>query len=1195
MASPTRLSDFEEDLFESVENEVMVKMEEEEENTKKSRRKRKPKRDFSPDIEGGEVDSQEAFEEEEEKKPKKRGRKKKKKEPEVPDEELTDLQHIFRVVESLMTGPNAPPFLDKPDHNIYGMSDYFEIITKPMWLREVERKYGAEEYTSPTEIAADVRLMLENCYHYWGPCDTLSKRALKLEQAFETKLAALPEHVKQLCTLEATHGDIVKEEPDETSPKTNKKGGYTSKLLNWVVNGKNRSDGSKDSEAPPVSQEMIKAKRELRAAAERELTIWETEHMFTDGAKEQIASMWEFPVIGQFLHLVYNVLNIDPISHLELERMLLIPQASKTLATLITSMIIPPFFRAKLEGGPAMPYSVWTRRLHTKLCSWYRSYHSKGDNTIEVFDSLGIEPQFWLVMGDENPLNNHEFHELNFLQRVWLLKGLCDFLLHNHKTIQDRINNLETEELREMRLGKDQEGYTYHYFPNFNEVRIYKMAKVPDTKWKNYEGGVEEALTMCAAEDEEDNPQESNIISEGVFRRPLHKPPRSMRPNHSDFKLVCESLEDIRKLVDQLSQVDSQTSQDEGPNAALVRALQNIITDLEPREAKMELAVFKTRNKMRNEWLDLQNRSPNYVDPGIAYWERKEKEEKSGMNEEKLGANLGMDVGVPGTSADGLTDDGKRERRTRRESSLKLLSKEENGMDDESQEESPLDFDDDSEDEWFASKKDKEIKKKKEKKLMSAKKMKKLADISDKMQQSKDSDKLNPLTSTIKNNYNNKVGSSIEPVKIKEELPDPDETYNKLPSKTLEQANVDQTKESLPPKKQFISVKKEFMEGSQPNAMTAPVVSSQHSVIQTLVPPVNATNVKMEKASKPIAPDLSKVKRSNSPEGDVVYISDSEDSPDIKPSLKLLNQRNNVETINYVVPQQQPPMGNYILPGAPPNQGQFVPVNVAQPQVYQPTQPIAYQMQSPQQMVQQPVIRPNPTIVRLQATPTRPNIPQNQKFVVLQPNSNNTNQPNQFVNKGPRAQNNFPTTPTMQNVNWFGGRGGSPRSNATYSPRQRGPLVTSPIQSPRGRGSPRGSPVTPPRGGPRFSGRSPATPNSMRMPAQVGPRIPSPLRGRGPVAAVRPGPVRNLNFNRSPAKPVSKPVNEFPPESDSPDIEGTLVVSMTDTGGFGYAVMLPDGGKISLTQDQLAKIRSDNGGTLPKRCKVPLNTPSELD
>lgn len=542
------------------------------------------------------------------------------------------------------------------------------------------------------------------------------------------------------------------------------------------------------------------------------------------------------------------------------------------------------------------------------------------------------------------------------------------------------------------------------------------------------------------------------------------------------------------------------------------------------------------------------------------------------------------------------------ERRARRESSLKLLSREENGRDDdESGEESPLDFDDNSEDEWFASKKDKENKKKKR---MSAKKHRKPSDMIDKMPHTvpgkdKETDKLN-LNSSLSGFQNsakvgNKTVSQEPPVKVKQEPYDEfsSQSSNSLtPSKPLRVKSPRQdyttpTKEVSNLPHQGIRVKQEFSEEQPVPPPSNPVLTS---VLQTLVRPV--ANVKLEKAQKPapITPDLSKLKRSASPD-DVVYISDSEDPPDIKPNPALLQRQiapsKVVETLNYSmsIPAQQP-VNSYLMPNTVvPNQ--FVPVNVApgdqvfnaQPQVFNMAQPAGQPLAYPQTLpvIQQPIIRPN------QPEAPRPNLSANQKFLLIQqPRPNNVNQPNQFVNKGPRAPGgNFPTTPTMQNVNWFNPRGAPPAAN--YSPRQRG-------ASPRGRGSPRG-PATPTRGVQRFAGRtptnSPRTPGSMmRTPSPMA-RTPSPMRGRGITTPTRQaGPVRNLNFNRSPAKPPAKPVNDVP---ESPDIEGTLVVSLTDTGGFGYVVMLPDGGKISLTSDQLAKIRSDNGGVLPKTCKVPLN------
>lgn len=529
-----------------------------------------------------------------------------------------------------------------------------------------------------------------------------------------------------------------------------------------------------------------------------------------------------------------------------------------------------------------------------------------------------------------------------------------------------------------------------------------------------------------------------------------------------------------------------------------------------------------------------------------------------------------------------------------------MFAREENGLvGDESEEESPLDFDDNSEDEWFATKKDKENKKKK--RCMSAKKLKKLATAGEKVQNSTPAkDKLNLNSSVGKSSVSIKEISTSEPlVKVKEEPCDPDEASQLL----LKGTSSKQSVKSTPPSSLFqdssnykgsntvgkgesVVCKQEVMDEPQ-------LPSTPTSVIRSLVRPVS--NVKLEKAGKTatITPDLSKLKRSNSPESEVVYISDSEDSPDIKPSTALLAKQlgaNKVETINYSMGVLQQPVGNYLIPNAAvQNQPQFLPVNVTpsdqvfntQPQgfnIAQPVQTLPYQLPPTQNIIQQPIIRPNPGIVRLQGQP-RSNLTPNQKFVVLQ-NNPNAGPANQFMNKNPRAAtSNLPTTPTMQTVNWFGGRG-STQPNVNYSPRQRG-------QSPRGRGSP----LTP-RGSPRFSGRTPPnavrSPGSMvRTPLQMGPRTPSPMRGRGAVSSVRPGPVRNLNFNRSPAKPVNKPPSDLP-VNDTPDIEGTLVVSLTDSGGFGYVVMLADGGKISLTQEQLAKIRSDNGGTLPKTCKVPL-------
>lgn len=35
-----------------------------------------------------------------------------------------------------MASSGSEAFLQRPDDSMYGMSDYYDIITKPMWLKE---------------------------------------------------------------------------------------------------------------------------------------------------------------------------------------------------------------------------------------------------------------------------------------------------------------------------------------------------------------------------------------------------------------------------------------------------------------------------------------------------------------------------------------------------------------------------------------------------------------------------------------------------------------------------------------------------------------------------------------------------------------------------------------------------------------------------------------------------------------------------------------------------------------------------------------------------------------------------------------------------------------------------------------------------------------------------------------------------
>lgn len=1191
----------------------------------------------------------------------------------------TELQQIYRVVECLLTAPGYSAFMERPDNTLYGMSDYYEIITNPMWLKEVVRKYEEGLYTSATEVAADVRLMFENCYQYWGPCDVLSKRALKLEQLFEQKLAQTSAETQKLCCLATTHGemDIEDQSDDSASEKlpskgnvtqqsrrsvtANKKGSYVSKLLKWVLSGRRKKNENGTTETQLNTQESHNIfRRSEREETERKLLQWESEFLLTGDVMEQISSMWEFAEIGQFLFLVYNVLNIEPIAQTELERMLLMPEASKTLATLITSMLIPPLARSKLEAGPAMPYSIWTNKLSTKVSSWYRVYHSKGDSTVEVFDSIGIDPHFWLVMGEENPLDEYLFHELNFLQRVWILKALCDYIFHNHKTIQDCINNIEVEELREKKLGKDKDGFTYHYFPMFSEVRIYRQARVPEKRWSTFDSGVDEAITVCAEEDDTEDNEDDNIT--GYSRRPLHRPPRSVKPNKDQFKLVADSVEGIRCLIDDFCDADMQLLQGRGSNAGLVSKLQSILTQLEPIESKINISVYNVRTKMQQEWMDFMNRGGDYVDPGLSFWERRHQIE----SEEKPVEMINNSVTT--------TEEEKREtreRRTKRETQYKMLQVgNEDAENSDSHRESSDENDDNSSDEWLTEVEKRRRRKKKP--TISVRKLKKLTQLQEKLKSPvrKDTCELNISSvqnpgSTVGVNSSNKLSSSettkMQAISIKQEViypgEDVDESHSQVHLSVHDfkekqfQGDVKQIKQSSD-NHQLPVCKQEPTEEKEPDL--------SQTVIKTLVPVLCPSSTGI---------DISKVKRSSSPdpepEPEIVYISDTDEPLDIKPDPKKLMQANQIKTINYSMnlPDSQTKRSvqhdtivnqsahGFLSPElSSSSQSQtvnYVPLNVIGDQLYtdtnsvhqtpylsqqnsvvavRNTQPplqsqgqIAYTQNymSGQPVIQQQIIGSPQTVLRMSASP-RHNVSSNQKFVVIQqPNTNSpTNQSSLFPNKSPVSANKIYPNTSVQNISWYNPQTSLPQTNTRspqtvvrYSPRQRNQNfnVIQP-QSPQQTTVRRVQPRTPnqirvQRFTPPSSGRSQnsiiRTPSSsairtqgsnLRTPTSVSRNVNPITPTRGRPNQMR-GAIRNLNF--SPSKSVRR-LGDITPAEDPPDIEGTLVVGITDSGGFGYVVMLPDGGKISLTQEQLAKIRSDNGGTLPKTCKVPLNVQTPI-
>ncbi|XP_048706879.1 putative bromodomain-containing protein 10 isoform X2 [Caretta caretta] len=293
-------------------------------------------------------------------------------------------------------------------------SDSFPQQAAGMWLLKMEERFSNGQYTAITDFVADFRLMLETCYRLHGVDHWLSKQAQKLEMMLEQKLALL-------------------------------------------------------------SRLREQERKEAEEASQKEIEEWE-KSLLAEAAPTRMETMWEIPAIGHFLCLAQQILNLPEIVFYELERCLLMPQCNAFLSKIMTSLLSPPHRRSTLHRRPTLPYRTWEAALRQKVQQWY-TVVGQTDNPDGCAEKLGLCPQFFKVLGEVNPLEGTPFHELPFYQKVWLLKGLCDFVYETQKDVQDAVLGQPIHECREVILGYDFLENAYVHFPQFcgADVRIYKQ------------------------------------------------------------------------------------------------------------------------------------------------------------------------------------------------------------------------------------------------------------------------------------------------------------------------------------------------------------------------------------------------------------------------------------------------------------------------------------------------------------------------------------------------------------------------------------------------------------------------------------------------------------------------------------------------------------------------------------------------
>ncbi|KAM8802472.1 putative bromodomain-containing protein 10 isoform 1-T1 [Rhynchonycteris naso] len=350
-----------------------------------------------------------------------------------------------------------------------------------MCLLKMEEKFTSGQYGGITEFVADFRLMLETCYRLHGVDHWISRQGQKLEMMLEQKLALLSRHLREKTTIAVTSRGYYGLEDEKGTACTSTRRRSTPRSLVGLTSGVFESvmvqvlRQEEQLRAKEEKRLREQERKEAEEASQKEIEEWERK-LLAQAAPTSMETMWEIPAIGHFLCLAQQILNLPEIVFYELERCLLMPQCNAFLSKIMTSLLSPPHRRPTLHRRPSLPYRAWEAALRQKVQQWYTAV-GQTENPDNCAEKLGLCPQFFKVLGEVNPLEEKPFHELPFYQKVWLLKGLCDFVYETQKEVQDAVLGQPIHECREVILGYDYLENAYVHFPQFcgADVRIYKQ------------------------------------------------------------------------------------------------------------------------------------------------------------------------------------------------------------------------------------------------------------------------------------------------------------------------------------------------------------------------------------------------------------------------------------------------------------------------------------------------------------------------------------------------------------------------------------------------------------------------------------------------------------------------------------------------------------------------------------------------
>ncbi|KAK3702967.1 hypothetical protein QZH41_012407, partial [Actinostola sp. cb2023] len=421
-----------------------------------------------------------------------------------------DLQQGYRVYTELLGDSirNVTwPFLDPVDADSLGLWDYYDRIKQPMCFSTIGSKFVDSKYTSITEVIADIRLILENCYRYNGPNHWVSKLGQKLEKILEQKLALLNRSLRDKVTLAATM-TINKGLPMDDFEASGRRRSSRQNYLS-MVNGENSSSLVnhlkiiEESEEKERRRQREKEKKEANQALLQDLVEWEEKELTLE-TLNQLHSMWEIPSVGSLLYMVRDILGIEDINLTEFELSFVYPNKSSLLGRIFTALLITPHQRKSIYKRPAMKFKMWESKLKEKLDVWYKLTDKDGLYGVCIliviyYDDDGYDHDDYddddHNGGDDddtgaakNPLEEKSYLDLTLHQRVWILKTLCDVCFHKDYDIREKVNSCDVMEQRELFLGYDGDEHSFIYFPIFQttdlRVYIHDPLKVPTLKAK---------------------------------------------------------------------------------------------------------------------------------------------------------------------------------------------------------------------------------------------------------------------------------------------------------------------------------------------------------------------------------------------------------------------------------------------------------------------------------------------------------------------------------------------------------------------------------------------------------------------------------------------------------------------------------------------------------------------------------------